>query len=144
MRRQYQLVATLIIGLSMTIPGWASEKLLGAYEGKIKEVEGYGGKVGETCVVKIEASDRFGGSTTFRIDDSQTLLFGTKEVDAALGSTDAQAKLYTPGGTARCDETVVMNRRPDGTLRFLKLVLSKCGSFQRTKFIACGELTKKQ
>jgi hypothetical protein len=132
----------LIAGLSMAFPAVAATNLPGEYEGKIKEVEDYSGKVGETCVVKIGSSDRYGGSTSFSVNDVDTMLFENKNVDAALASGDQQIKLHTPGRQLAGSETVNLKLRPDGTVQYLKL-MRYTKALNTRKTIACGDLTRK-
>jgi hypothetical protein len=142
MKRSHRAAAALTAALSAVFPILASANLVGEYEGKIQEVGGYRGQVGEGCVVKIGTSDRFGGSTAFSINDSDTFLFENKEVDAALASKDPQVKLHTAGVKGKCAETVIVKRRADGALAFVKLKLV-CGIRHTEKSITCGDLTKK-
>jgi hypothetical protein len=131
----------LSFGFCLSLPALAADSLVGEYEGKIKEVDGYAGQAGDACVVKIGTAADYGGSTTFGVNDVDTILFEDRHVDKLLDSERKVIKLITPGGPGKDVQIVIMKLGEDRAPTYLKMVRKK--PVQHThKFIDCDGLVK--
>jgi hypothetical protein len=132
----------LFLGSTLACQAWAYESLVGEYAGKLSEVAGYSGNVGDPCAVTVGTSDMYGGSLVFEIRNAEKLLMETRNVENALKRKADTVKLVTPGSPGKPAEIVVITRGGDGAMQSLKLKLVWPTQHQE-KSVACGGLLKK-
>lgn len=142
MMSQYRWLV-LLLGSVLACQAWATENWVGEYSGKLSEVAGFGGDVGDPCDVVVGTSDVYGGSLVFEIRNTEKILMETRNVEQALKRKSNTVKLITPGSSSsKLAEIVVITLGDGGTMKSLKL-MRKWGQQLQEKSVTCGDLIKK-
>jgi hypothetical protein len=136
-----RFAAPIVLGACLAADASAFETMLGDYEGKIRNLSAYRGKVGDVCRVTVARSDLYGGAVSFEIRGAEKLLVEERRVAKDYRPGVPEASWVTPGGTGRPGELVGTTFRNDGSLMGLKLLLKDAASHQ-VKFIVCGDLRR--
>ena len=133
----------LIVAILFPLQALAAD-LVGEYDGQVKHVDGYSGKVGDPCVASITQSESIGGILKFSLNGAETLEFEQKKVNDALQSGKKKVELLNKGGTFGRDiEVANLSLGNDGTLKFLKLTRKYPFKSSFNKSIACSDLKKR-
>lgn len=142
MKHPLKLVTVALLGAALVTPAWAFEQLLGRYEGKIKQVEGYSAQLDASCSVNVGKADLFGGAVTFEVQGIEKLLVEQRRVEADLKPGSAELKWVTPGSSGKPVEVVTLRLKGDGSPQSLRLFL-RWSAQHREKAIICGELSRR-
>ena len=139
MTLSFRFVAAFTIGACIAGQALADVGLIGNYEGKLKEVDGFSGHPGDTCTVTVSSSDLFGGAIIFDIANSVKLSVEKRRVESALEPGAPEAKWATPGGSTKPVEIVFVKLGDDGVMKALTLRLKYPVQHQE-KSIVCSDL----
>ena len=100
----------------------AAKKLISEYDGQVKYVEGYDGKVGDACVATITQSESFDGPLNFPLNDSELFYSNKDKVLADLGTGNKKIEVKNKKTTAQEGiEILNLHLRKKGSLNVLKL-----------------------
>jgi hypothetical protein len=91
----YRFAAVFTIGACIAGQALADVSLIGSYEGKLKEADGFSGQPGDVCTVTVSSSDLFGGAIVFDIANRAKLTVEKRRVESALQSGAPEAKWVT-------------------------------------------------
>jgi len=144
MRRTYWFAALVLVGNAACLPALAGNRLPGLYQGTIEEVSGYPGRAGEDCVVRIAAAAKYGGSTSFSVNDLDRFLFEDAKVDKLLESGQKGIKLLSPPQAQGGDiEIVVMTLDDERWPLTVKMLRKNDYAHKQEKSIVCEGLVRK-
>lgn len=128
-----------VLAACCAMPVLANDNLIGEYTGTLQKAEGkYRGVPGAPCRVRIEASERYGGSLSFTIDEESPMFFETRGIAAAEAENSSEIKIHTPN----TGERIKLKARQDGTPVYI-LLMKVSSKTHTTDVISCEGLRRK-
>jgi len=132
-------VTLLMSALATAGMTYAGPTINGHYNGKMVEVSGIGGNVGDACSVRIGLSTKYEGGYAFSINDDLRASINMATVDKAIADGGGEVNASEEAGNKK--QSVSMKLRADGSVSYLKLTYTQSHKFIN-KTIACGDLAK--